>query len=149
VWDNQVDLNEQQDCILNSGDWRHVSVARWQVREVELPEWLSPKEWIAEQVAWKYTWGLGVDPEWDEAWQRGLLRMSSEHTLACVSLLKVKNFRSEFRQSLRTQLETWLTTPFDERKHSDPFSPRQWDCLLTPRLHREAKQISTALYRSR
>lgn len=42
---------------------------------------------------------------------------------ACLNLLKTKNFRSEFRKSLRNQLEQWLLD--DQPKFSVPFSDRQ------------------------
>jgi hypothetical protein len=149
VWAGQVDLTEQQDCILSSDDWRPVSVPKWEVREVTLPDWLSPEGWIRDSVYWKYCWGSGVDREWPEGWQRGLLRMNTAERLACVKLLKVKTFRSEFRASLRDQLEKWLETPSDLRQHNSPFSTRQWDCLIDDRLAREAKYVDEGLYRSR
>lgn len=146
VWAGQVDLSEKHQCILNSGDWRPVTVDLWEVREVELPDWLTPEEWIRDRVAWKYTWGLGVDPEWPEAWQRALKGLDSAETLACVKLLKVKKFRSDFRASLREQLERWIEASPDERKYDSPFSYRQWNALISRHVKREADGISRSLY---
>lgn len=44
-------------------------------------------------------------------------------------LMRVKKFRSEFRASMARQVQEWLDTPVDERKHKTPLSPRQMDCL--------------------
>lgn len=143
VWKGQVDLAETHDCILNSGDWRPVTVDLWEVRDVELPDWLEPEEWIRDRVAWKYTWGMGVDPEWPEAWQRGLKGLDSAEKLACVKLLKVKTFRSEFRASLRAQLEAWLE---GKSQYESPFSYRQWNALLSVHVKREADSTSRSLY---
>lgn len=147
VWSGQVDLSEKHDCILNSDDWRPVTVDKWAVREVTLPDWLSPEEWIGDWVGWKYTWGMGVDTEWPEAWQRALKKLDTVERLACVKLLKVKNFRSEFRQSLRAQLEQWLAGL--RPTYGSPFSPRQWEVLIQYGLKYEANAISAGLYRSR
>lgn len=145
VWTGQVDLTEKQDCILNSDDWRPWTVDRWEIREVELPDWLEPQEWIRNTVSWKYLWGMGADRDWPESWQRAIIRMNAAEKLACIKLLKVKNFRSEFRASLRQQLELWIA---GDRRYDTPFSHRQWDVLLQPQLVREADSIDRYLYRS-
>jgi hypothetical protein len=149
IFTGQVDLEETTTCILSSDDFRLVSTKLWEVRSVELPDWLSPEEWIGSTVQWKYTWGFGVDTSWPESWQRGLKNLCTTMRLACVKLLKVKNFRSKFRESLRDQLVTWLETAPESRQFDDPFSRRQWDALLTDRNNREAKQLSEYLYRCR
>lgn len=149
VWEGQVDLTVQKTCIWSNSDWRHVYVDRYAVVEIELPDWLPPGEWIARQTAWKYTWGMGVPKDWPESWQRALLEMGSAETLACIKLLKPKKLRSEFRKSLKAQLLAWIETPADERKYNTPFSPKQWGSLLNTYVRREAKDISTYLYRSR
>lgn len=46
---------------------------------------------------------------------------------ACVALLETKNFRSEFRKSLRDQLERWLLD--EQPKFCVPFSDGQADFL--------------------
>ena len=45
-------------------------------------------------------------------------------------LLSVKNFRSDFRRSLRDQVISWLNTPVSERKYPFPLSFRQMGCLM-------------------
>ena len=44
---------------------------------------------------------------------------------AVLELLKVKNFRSKFRESLANQIRNWLK----EKKHDSPLSTRQWQAL--------------------
>jgi hypothetical protein len=146
VWEGQVDLEEHHDCILSSDDWRPVTVTKYEVREVTLPDWLSPEEWLRDAVPWKYNWGMGVNEEWPESWQRALLMIGAPQRLACVNLLKVKKFRSDFRASLRVQLESWIE---GNREYDSPFSRRQWDALISVQVKREADNISSALYRSR
>lgn len=143
-----VDFEEKAHCILNSDDWRPIDVPLWEVRSVELPDWLAPEEWIANTVRWKYAWGAGVDSSWPESWQRSLAVMrGTEHRLVCVKLLKTKTFRSSFRQSLRNQLVEWMETTADRRE--SPFSLRQWECLLSVHTKLEAKRLDEYLYRSR
>lgn len=145
-----VDFEEKAACILNSDDWRPVDVPLWEVRSVELPDWLEPEDWIADTVKWKYAWGAGVDVSWPESWQRSLARLrGTESRLVCVKLLKTKNFRSPFRQSLRDQLVQWMETPEGQPRMESPYTHRQWECLMSVHTQLEAKRLDEYLYRSR
>lgn len=146
-WEGQVDLDEKTTCCLSSDDDRLVSKDLYEVREVTLPAWLSAREWAANSVDWKYTWGAGVDPSWPEAWQRGLARLRFSDRYWAAKLLAVKNFRSAFRKSLRDQIVAWLETPAEERRYGSPLSPRQWDCLA--RAPWEPKRVADSLYYDR
>lgn len=146
VWKGQVDLTETKGAILSNDDWRHVSVNRFSTAEIELPYWLSPSEWISNQTAWKYTWGLGCNQAWPENWQRGLLRLSSEQTYVAAKLLKTKSFRSEFRAKMRMQLVAWLE---GHSEYESPFSWRQWDAITSHHDVKAAKREAEYLYRSR
>lgn len=123
---------------------------KYEVHEVVLPAFLSVEEWVADCIDWKYAWAAGVDPTWPEAWQRGIARLESmADKMACAKLLATKNFRSEFRKSLRDQLVAWLETPAEARKYGNPFSPRQWDKLVNVYVARDAERLSSDLYRNR
>lgn len=52
----------------------------------------------------------------------------------CVELLSVKKFKSAFRESLATQLRTWLNDPAP--KFNVPFSPKQKECVIPYRRRR-------------
>jgi len=124
-----------------------VSCKVYEVHEVELPEWLSVEEWCANTTKWKYTWGFGVKKDWPETVQRFVSEVDGEgERLAVVKLLETKKFRSEFRKSLRVQLDAYLATPVAERKFASPFSPKQWECLVDRYVAREASQLSSSLY---
>lgn len=147
-WTGQVDLETTKGFILSHDDWRPVEGYRYSVREVELPDWLGTAEWVRDSVAWKWFWGLGGDKSWPENWQRKLALggFSEGQRLAMVKLLNTKKFRSGFRESLRNRLESWLNA---EGQHTNPFSRRQWECLLDRYTVREAKQRGEGLYRNR
>lgn len=126
-----------------------VAAKLYDVKEVRLPEFLTVEAWLSNFVAWKFTWGAGVDPTWSEEWQRGLMSIPSYvDRAACVDLLKVKKFRSEFRKGLRDQLVKWLETPVNQRQYKSPFSPKQYDCLVNKFNAREYKACEEDLYRS-
>lgn len=147
--EGEVDLGEQITCCLNWDNDMLVKTDKYAVHTVTLPDWLPLAEWIANRTAWRWLWGMGADPEWSEAWQRGLLRIeSSACRLAAIKLLKTATFRSAFRASLRDQLVAWLETPPLERQYKSPFSPRQWDALVDQWTRREAQSIDTNLYYS-
>ncbi len=142
-------LSEKATFCMSFDNDMLVSGNLYEVWNVELPEWLSPEEWCTDQVDWKYTWGMGVEKTWCEAWQRGLARLNCEERYACAGLLKTKTFRSTFRKSLRDQLVAWLETAPENRKYNNPFSAKQWDALLNVYVMRDAKRLSESLYRAR
>jgi hypothetical protein len=117
------------------------------VRDIVLPEWLSPAEWIENNIAWGYAWNRGVDAGWSESWQRGLLKLAPGLQVSCIKLLKVRNFRSGFRKSLRDQLVNWLEDPAP--KYTRPFSDRQEGALVAFRDVIEAKRADESCYYSK
>lgn len=157
VWRGQVDLGTMVSRCFNSGDDRAVSINLYEVREVELPDWLAPEEWIRHEVSWRYAWAMGLEKSWPEAWQRGLLHMESASLLGCVNLLKVGTFRNPFRASLRAQLVAWMEDQMRpvlyhwERAaaYKSPFSRTQWGYVVDGRTVRAADRTSTSLYYSR
>ena len=128
-------------------DNRLVPKKKYGTMEMKLPAWLDPHEWLRNRTAWKWAWGCGCDKTWPEAWQRFLAYdcKDTARRLAAVKLFKTKKFRSDFRRSLREQLETWVATPKDERKFGSPFSMRQWECLTRYERH-EARCVDSSLY---
>jgi hypothetical protein len=107
-----------------------VQAPKYEVHEIELPEWLSTEEYCGDYVRWSHLWGYGADPEWPEAWQRVLMSINSDPSakVACIDLLNTMKFRSDFRASLRNRLVTWLEDP--EARYPSPFTPKQWDKLV-------------------
>lgn len=157
VWRGQVDLGTMVPRCFNSGDDRTVLHPLYEVREVELPDWLAPEEWIRNEVSWRYAWALGTERNWPEAWQRGLVGMDTSSQLGCIHLLKVGTFRNPFRASLRAQLVAWLEdqmrpvlNPWARgAAHKSPFSRKQWGFVVDMRTAREADRASTSLYYNR
>ena len=60
-------------------------------------------------------------------WLERLIALEGYQRTACIGLLKVQNFRSPFRKSLRDQLETWLN---GLNTYPKPFTWKQWKCLV-------------------
>ena len=81
--DEPVNLEEQVSRCLNWDDAPPVTIKRWEVVDVKLPEWLTPGECIACREEWKFAWGMGVDVNWPEAWQRSLVNDRSSKGVAC------------------------------------------------------------------
>jgi hypothetical protein len=141
-----VDLTEKISCCISYDNDMLVQIEKYSVRDVSLPVWLDPKEWLRNTTTWRWVWGFCEDLEWPENWQRGIQKLSSSQKLACVKLLRTKTFKSEFRANICTQLKTWFNTPETERKYENPFSLKQWDCLIDGHIALEAKQIDSRLY---
>lgn len=147
--EGMVDLEETIQCLASSDNWMLVPTKLYEVKDVTLPDWMTPKEWVRSEVKWRYTWGRGCPMEWPEKWQRFLFGMDGAGALAVIKLLKTAKFRSEFRASLRAQLEAWLDTPDADRQYDSPFSKKQWARLIDRYTAIEARRIDEAIYYSR
>lgn len=144
----EIDLTEQITCCLYWDDDRLVNTNRYALMEVTLPDWLSVEEWVRNDIAWTYAWQAhGVDMDWPETWQRGLLAIKDGfQRYLCTRLLTTKKFRSNFRQKMRDHLVTWLETAPEKRQYSTPFSPRQLEALATRADHIAYKRRETSTY---
>lgn len=145
-----ADLTEKKMALVNHDFWQQVPVDLWEVADVEVPDWVEASELLNStslQVGLKWLEGFGADLDWPETTLRWLMSQDEARKLAVVTLLKTKNFRSNFRQSLRDQLDKWLQNP--ESGYASPFSPRQWECLVTARVRRQADATSRSLYWNR
>ncbi len=153
VWNRETaarfNLNEEKTCCLSSDNDMLVAAKRYELHTIYLPRWMDPRDYIRDYIRWQYFWGYGGDPNWPKRWQLRLYNdFGPAQRLAAIKLLKTRNFRSDFRKSLREQLETWLNSR-SKKRHSSPFSPRQWQALCDPRTCREADRISNGLYYNR
>ncbi len=125
-----ADLSAQAQCIFSSDDFRPAHTNLYEVRPVELPDWMEPDAWILDHMAWDRAWNQGVPRTWPAHWQVYLaLHCDKLERWALLSLLTVKNFRSDFRRSLKDQVVKWLDTPPEERQYSTPLSYKQWRAL--------------------
>ena len=114
------------------------------VHEIDLPDWLSPEEWLQDVTGWKYLW-VFIGRDADEATQRAFKPWSGPRKVAAWKLLQTKKFRSEFRASLAEGLRYWISASPDIRPVS-PFTPRQWECIVTSYDVIEAKRTESSAY---
>ena len=142
-----VSLTETKTCCLSFDNDMLVQEPKYAVGEVDLPDWMTVAEYLHHQTAYKWFIGFGGQPAWPRQWFYRLDGLGETQRYAAVKLLNVKNFRSPFRQSLRSQLEAWLNDP--EPKYESPFSRRQWDALLDGHTCLAAQRTSKALYWTR
>ena len=122
-----INLDAMWHGILYHDDWRPMSAKKYEIREVELPDWLSVSEYCSRVKSDRealVTQLSGLTGKQALA----LIDLDIEKRAVCVKLLETKKFRSSFRQSLRDQLDRWIDDA--EKKYDSPFSWKQWSCLL-------------------
>ena len=131
--DHGLDLEEKINCCLYYDDDRLVACNLYDVRDLQLPDWVDIKRYLSNPVYHRALishierYKMGPDSVSSTAAYR-LMDMGTAQVFACLSLLKTKTFRSEFRASLRCQLDKWLDSEVTE--FSSPFSHKQWGCLI-------------------
>lgn len=126
---SKVDMTEhvlRRSAIDSSGE---VSIPRFEVRDVTLPDWLSPAEWAAHLGAWTWTFVMGADMAWPERHLRAIAGLKDLATRAAVvKLLTAKSLKSGFKASLREQFLTWADDP--SPRYAEPFSRKQLQYLV-------------------
>jgi hypothetical protein len=143
-----INLTETVPTIYNSDNWIHCTSEKWEVVE-DVPECcgMEPRQWCQRHVEVRYFVGNGGNREWPRQWFDRIVAMGEAAKFATIGLLNVKNFRSEFRRSLRDQLEAWLNDP--SPRYNSPFSERQWGSLINAHVAMDAKRRASSIYWSR
>lgn len=142
----QVDLSTQARVCWSFDDNRIVEVNLYQVRDIVLPDWLRPEEWITHHVDFRYAWARGMKADTPEGRARRLMKLGPTKQYMCFKLLATKKFRSEFRKSLCEQLVMWLD---GNSEHDQPFSGKQWELLITQYDANDCKRIDDVVYRNK
>jgi hypothetical protein len=94
---------------------------------LNIPIWMSIEWYNLNQTKMTYAYHYGLNPNnMESKWFIKLFDLDLIKIYSVAELLKVKNFRSSFRSSLRMQLEDWLD---GESNYKSPFSQKQWDSL--------------------
>ena len=120
----------------------------YSARAIELPSWLPVAEWLQNTTSWRYTWhAIGCPMTASEKLQRLLNGMHSGSGLALLKLLNTGKFRSAFRQSLRTQVDTWLDGKGPA--FASPLSQGQLNAITTTHDDVEYKRAAQGLYNRR
>ena len=126
--ENAPDMNQTVLCC-SFDDWYHFTeVPLYGTVEIELPDWLEPKMYLAWETNFNRLWNNGISKDAPQEVQEALLKLSEFEIETCAILLNTRTFRSAFRQSLRDQLVSWINTPKENRKYESPFSNKQWLC---------------------
>ena len=131
----------------NAGFDMPVEINLYSVVDVALPDWMTVDEYIRDRVKFRYFVGFGGDLSWGRTWFYRLTELPEALRYCCIKLLKVKNFRSDFRKSLREQLERWLNA--ESVEHSFPFSTRQMDFVISRHDILAARSTSSSIYYAR
>jgi hypothetical protein len=131
-----VDLAETRTACAQFDDDRLVSVKKWTVRRVTLPEWMTVKDFCHHGfIRLRYLEAFDVPLDWPAAWLDLVSSVGDDRKLGLVKLLKTKSFRSKFRQDMFDQIKEWLTTDPDSRKYDSPLSPAQWRAICGHSVH--------------
>lgn len=133
-WQGEADkanLQDTKQCIWSNDDYRPVTMNLWEVRAMQLPDWLSGDDYAHDFIKWDSLWTTPEANTMPQDWQMylalGLDDPKERHALA---KLLTANTKSKFRQSLRAQVVDWLATEPDQRKYSRPLSWKQLSALL-------------------
>jgi len=121
--DFRGDLSETRVGCRSYDDNGPATYPRWQVRQITIPTWLSIDEWARHDRA--YCGMMPRDLELPEQLVRLLVTLDLPRRRALRQLMTAC-LRSEYKISLRAQVQRWLDTPATERQYDSPLSPRQW-----------------------
>jgi hypothetical protein len=146
---NPPSLEEMKWCCLSYDNDMMVQVHLYGIKEVELPDWMNPEEFVysTTNINYYWLWGFGADKDWPESWQKGLMAIPSQlERYVAIKLLKTKSFRSEFRKSIRDKVVEWLES--SERKYASPFTQKMLNAVSTIHDVNAVRRLDKSLYYS-
>lgn len=125
---NALDLNEQTMHYASSSSTDPIYKVgmrnRYCIIEIELPNWADTRQYLDNS---NYKTAVNTimrhyhDPDDPRMQQLTHLNEFELHTI--IKLLNTKNFKSPYRQSLRNQIEAWLSE--ETHKYEKPLSNKQ------------------------
>jgi len=134
VWDPEK-KSAREICFATTRGWSYPCYASAADAPPEIHE--KYKVWKTEQDrqrAIRMRWHqrgrdieLAAELQIPRSQLRKIKRVGQDRFTVIRSILKVKNFRSEFRRSLNEQIRKWLEE--EKPKFPSPLSRRQWECL--------------------
>ena len=136
VDENLYSKSAQWKGIRSYDDWYPVEAPLYSIVVVEIPHGLHPDFFLQERFAFEGIWGdVPKSKELPHELQERLVScVNSFFARTAIARLAVtahgRGFRSQFKKSLWEQVEAWLSTPLNERKHSMPLSPKQLQAIL-------------------
>jgi len=141
-----VDLDEKRHYCMSWDFDMPVLSKVYEVRDVQMPDWMDPQFWVTHSITLKYTWGLGADKEWSEEITRGLMRLEGVVRLIAIKLLRTKTFRSAFRKAMLERLIDWCR---DSHGYHSPWTANMIRAMSNQHICLEYKRLSDSLYHSR
>lgn len=116
----------------------------FEILEVNIPDWMDPEEYTTGFAAWELLWAAGIPRDWPEAWQRGLLTLSTAQRIGLAKLLQTKEFRAEDRKRAKARAIAWFQADSATRTRS-PFNAREWSYLVVDRFYRDAARVDRSM----
>ncbi len=110
-------------------DNRLVTENKYELREIDLPDWLSTEDYTARSNYFKWNFILAYTDLCEKLQEKTykIYPLEFWQISALGNLFKVKSFRSDFRRSVFNQVCDWLSQ--DNPKYRSPLSDRQWSAI--------------------
>lgn len=139
----EYDREAMAGTILSNDDWRAHPKKLYDLQDIEIPEWMTPKEYVTYSHNWIWYKKIGGT---EELGKKVFIKISSIKDgalrLASLQLLKTKRFKSELRKSFQKQLISWIEDK--NSKYDNPFSQKQSSILCNSYVRMEAIRIGVA-----
>jgi hypothetical protein len=125
-------LVETRNCCVSAFNDMLVECNLYDVRDVEIPDWLTVDEYLHGRVS-KCSIQLFMQfyPNLIQKFGRNAFKLSVlpyEYEVALDKFCKTKTFKSEFRKSLFEQVKAWVE--MDEPEYKNPLSYKQWNAIM-------------------
>lgn len=107
------------------------NMPRYQVRDVELPQWMSVESFIRNEyfadIIFNH-FGRDIEQGFYKKWQSIYQKNGVDVLLGIIKLFQQEVIRSVFRQSLKDQVMAWFNDP--SPRYETPLSPLQNNYVL-------------------
>jgi hypothetical protein len=139
------DINEKTNRCVSFDNDMLVETDMYVIKVIQIPEWMDEAYYLNHHIGYKFAVGLGGD----YVTTLSKVAMSNFLTLGetyqyFIGVYMQGNTKSNFKLSIRAQIENWLNT--DNNKYRTPLSENQFSIASKYVRLYEAKQIATHIY---
>lgn len=140
------DLSEKVDRFVSWDCNIPVSVDRYHVREIAIPDWMDERQYLTDHVRLTYALALGMPDNFTATQYTNFCKLPERYRYF-IGWLYGKQKLTKFDASIKSQVEQWLIDPAP--KYATPLTAAQFQAASKYCQTWRGSTISHALYYNR
>lgn len=128
--------------------WEPIECNMFRIYEIEMPDWFTEQYFLDHHISLRWAQAFGMPENFTRTQFENFTRLGEKYRyFICWIFEKYSNTKNAFMQSIKTQIENWLSD--EQPRYGQPLSEKQFEAASKFCPLYEAKRISARTYWSR